>query len=73
MQTANNYQLLHVHRSKLALYLLPLQVLIVPNLQKFCSNKYIWCMLGSDNLAGKHYRLPIGLINWKQKKSTYFK
>lgn len=66
MQTVNNNQLLHVYRSKLALYLLPLQVLIVPNLRKFWNHKYIWCMLGSNNLARKHYRPSIGLINWKK-------
>lgn len=65
MQTINKIQLLHAYRYKLALYILPLQELILPKLQMFWKNKYTWCMLRSK----KHCRLPIGLINWEKKNN----
>lgn len=70
MQTINKNQLLHAYKSKLALYILPLQELILPKLQMFWKNKYTWCMLRSNNLAGKHCRLSIGLIICEKKKPT---
>lgn len=60
MQTVNKNQLLHVHRSKLAFYLLPLQVPMGPNYKSFGTiSIYDVCW----DLAGKHHRLSIDLIN----------